>query len=106
MADRTRTRIRSRRRPAKPRGDLPSWKLEDAKARFSQLVRTAESAGPQSVTVRGRPAVVVLSRAAFEALQPPGAAGDWVARLGTLGRRGLALVEPERDRDRGRDVEP
>jgi antitoxin Phd len=30
------------------------WKLEDAKARFSELVRLARSEGPQRVTVRGR----------------------------------------------------
>lgn len=84
---------------------LPSWKLEDAKARFSELVRTAESAGPQCVTVRGRPSVVVLSRAEFERLRPAGEAGHWVDRLAALGRRGLAAVAPERARDRGRDLD-
>lgn len=40
---------------------VASWKLEDAKARFSELVRLAESGVPQHVSVRGRPAVVVVS---------------------------------------------
>jgi prevent-host-death family protein len=32
---------------------MSGWKLEDAKARFSELVRRAHDEGPQSVTVRG-----------------------------------------------------
>lgn len=49
---------------------VASWKLEDAKARFSELVRRAEQDGPQRVTIRGRSAVVVLSIADFDALMP------------------------------------
>src|SRR5688572_21869285 len=37
------------------------WKLEDAKARFSEVVRLARSEGPQRVSVRGKDAVVVMS---------------------------------------------
>lgn len=44
------------------------WKLQDAKARFSELVRTAQSEGPQRVTVHGRDAVVVLSAEDFAKL--------------------------------------
>lgn len=40
---------------------LRTWKLQDAKARFSELVREARAHGPQTVTVHGREAVVVLS---------------------------------------------
>lgn len=38
-----------------------TWKLQDAKARFSQLVNDAMSEGPQFVTKHGRDAVVVIS---------------------------------------------
>lgn len=37
------------------------WPLQDAKARFSELVRKAQVEGPQRVTVHGRESVVVLS---------------------------------------------
>jgi antitoxin Phd len=37
------------------------WPLQDAKARFSELVRKAQDEGPQRVTVHGRESVVVLS---------------------------------------------
>jgi len=40
------------------------WKLEDAKARFSEVVRHAREDGPQRVTVRGQDAVVVMRRPA------------------------------------------
>ena len=38
-----------------------SWQLQDAKNRFSQLVKLAESKGPQIITVRGQESVVVIS---------------------------------------------
>jgi antitoxin Phd len=56
-------------RSSSPSG-LPVWKLEDAKARFSELVRRARESGPQRVTVRGREAVVVLSAADYARLAP------------------------------------
>ena len=49
---------------------LPAWKLEDAKARFSEVVRLARERGPQRVTVRGQDAVVVLSAADYARLAP------------------------------------
>ena len=45
------------------------WKLEDAKARLSELVRKARSEGPQRVTVHGRDAVVVVASDQFDILQ-------------------------------------
>ncbi|WBO21762.1 type II toxin-antitoxin system prevent-host-death family antitoxin [Sphingomonas abietis] len=79
-----------------------TWKLEDAKARFSELVRLAESEGPQRVTVRGREAVVVMSVAELNRLLPeaqerPGL----VSFLEGLGLDGLPI---EREIDRGRNV--
>jgi prevent-host-death family protein len=37
------------------------WVLQDAKARFSELVRRVRSDGPQHVTVHGRDEVVVIA---------------------------------------------
>lgn len=37
-----------------------AWKLQDAKARFSELVDAALEEGPQTVTRRGEKAVVVI----------------------------------------------
>lgn len=46
-----------------------SWRLQDAKARFSEVVRLAHQAGPQRVTVHGRQAVVVVDAGEFDRLQ-------------------------------------
>lgn len=50
-------------------GGFPSWKLEEAKARFSELVKSAQG-GPQRVTVHGRDAVMVVDAEMFAALLP------------------------------------
>lgn len=49
---------------------LPAaWRLQDAKARFSEVVRRARSEGPQHVTVHGKEAVVVVSANDFKKAQ-------------------------------------
>ncbi len=52
------------------------WPLQDAKARFSELVRRAQQEGPQHVSVHGRDSVVVLSEEDFQKLK-----GDRSGRL-------------------------
>ena len=44
------------------------WKLQDAKAKFSQVVEDALKIGPQFVTRRGHKAVVVVSVEEYEKL--------------------------------------
>lgn len=79
-----------------------TWKLEDAKARFSEVVRRAHVEGPQAVTVRGRRAVVVLDAEEYERLAVPRPALPLVSFLESLDLAGLDLV---RDSDTGRDIE-
>ena len=38
-----------------------TWQLQEAKNRLSEVVREAQTSGPQLITVRGKEAVVVLS---------------------------------------------
>jgi len=78
------------------------WKLEDAKARFSEVVRLAQSEGPQRVTVRGRDAVVVISAEELEQLLPRRRSLPFVQFMESLHVEGLDL---SREPDRGRDVE-
>lgn len=47
------------------------WALQDAKARLSELVKKAQQDGPQCITVRGTPAVVVISQEEYNALIKP-----------------------------------
>ena len=52
-----------------PSPKLPNhWPLQDAKSRFSELVRRVKSEGPQHVTMRGRDEVVVISAEEFRRL--------------------------------------
>jgi len=46
-----------------------SWKLQDAKAKFSQIVDEAIKNGPQYVTRHGAEAVVIVSVEEFEELK-------------------------------------
>jgi prevent-host-death family protein len=81
---RTRTRAASGR-----------WALQDAKARFSEVVRKAKTEGPQRITVHGREEVIVVSVEEYRRVK-----GE---------RTGLALVQLLQDsplRDIKIDHEP
>jgi antitoxin Phd len=49
--------------------DRREWSLQDAKNSFSAVVDAASKGTPQTVTKRGKPAVVVLSVADYEKLK-------------------------------------
>jgi prevent-host-death family protein len=79
-----------------------AWKLEDAKARFSEVVRRARAEGPQRVTVRGRPAVVVVDADDFDRIASAKPERPFLEFMQGLGLGDLDLT---RERDLGRDVE-
>ena len=87
---------------AHPKRGKGRWKLEDAKARFSELVRRANDEGPQTVTVRGREAVVVLSAKQYGKLQPPPT--DRLPLVEFLQSLDLGGLDLTREHDTGRDV--
>lgn len=49
--------------------DGDHWALQDAKSRFSELVRRARFVGPQHVTVHGREEAVVISSDEYRRLK-------------------------------------
>ena len=55
------------------------WRLQDAKARLSEVVRQAQQRGPQRVTLHGRDAVVIVRADEFDRLQRPVSGRDIVA---------------------------
>ena len=57
------------RKARRPKGRAEHWPLQDAKARFSELVRKVRSDGPQHVTVHGRDEVVVIAAEEFRRLK-------------------------------------
>lgn len=50
---------------------MKTWQLQDAKAHLSELVKKASAGAPQEITLRGKPAVVVLSTEQYEKLKKP-----------------------------------
>lgn len=58
------------KKPGPALANLKVWKLEDAKARFSEVVKLAREKAPQRVTVRGEDAVVVISSKDYAKLKP------------------------------------
>ena len=94
---------------AKARRRAPSrlpghWLLQDAKARFSELVRRVRSEGPQHVTVRGRAEVVVVSAEEFRRLQGERSGQALIAAMQASPYRDID-IEPKRDRMPVRGVE-
>jgi prevent-host-death family protein len=63
------TRKLTAREPSPPTLTPNRWRLQDAKARFSEVVRLAHSEGPQHVTLHGRDAVVIVDAEQYRRLQ-------------------------------------
>jgi len=79
------------------------WALQDAKARFSELVRRVRDEGPQHVTVHGRDEVVVISAEEFRRLRGEVTGADLIAAMQSSPHRGLS-IEPKRSRLPVRDI--
>lgn len=85
---------------------MNTWKLEDAKNRFSEVVRLALSHQPQRVTRNGRESVVVMSAEDYEQLVAPQDLIEFMqsSPLAEVIASG-EFVLPERSREYGRDIE-
>ena len=51
---------------------MQAWQMQDAKARLSEVIKLAEHAGPQEITMHGRPVARVLSISEFQKLSGRG----------------------------------
>src|SRR5271157_3371355 len=71
------------------------WLLQDAKARFSELVRRVRSEGPQHVTVHGRDEVVIISAEEFRRLKGDLTGQALIAAMQASPHRDVN-IEPER----------
>lgn len=94
---------RARVSPTTGLSALPGWKLEDAKAKLSELVRCARTQGPQRVTCRGEDAVVVVAADEFARLLAKEPAQPSLVAF--LRSSGLGDLEVSRELDRGREVD-
>src|SRR5258708_32064367 len=71
------------------------WVLQDAKARFSELVRRVHSEGPQRVTVHGRDEVVIIAAEEFRRLKGDLTGEALIAAMRACPHSGFDL-EPKR----------
>ncbi|HML98257.1 MAG TPA: type II toxin-antitoxin system Phd/YefM family antitoxin [Tepidiformaceae bacterium] len=58
-----------------------TWQLQEAKNKFSELVRRAREEGPQVVTVRGEEVAVVVDANTFLRLEDGMSQGDAILRF-------------------------
>lgn len=72
------------------------WLLQDAKARFSELVRRVHAEGPQHVTVHGRDEVVVISAAEFRRLKGARKGDALIAVLQSSPHRNIDIASERR----------
>lgn len=80
------------------------WPLQDAKARFSELVRRVRSDGPQTVTVHGREEVVVVAADEFRRLKGERSGASLIAALQASPYRDIE-IEPQRGPLPVRDID-
>ena len=82
---------------------MASWQVQEARARFSDLMTAAAEHGPQTIMIRGSRAAVVLSADAYDRLSRTKPS---LARF--LKESPLAGVDLDlkRDRSAGRQVQP
>ena len=77
------------------------WQLQEAKNRLSELVRQAREHGPQTITVHGADAVVVIDAEQFRKLSPrKGSFVEFLRRSPLVGTE----IDISRSRDSGRPV--
>ncbi len=50
---------------------MRTWQLQEAKARLTEVIKQASKEGPQTITMRGEPTAVVISRDEYERLKRP-----------------------------------
>lgn len=77
------------------------WQLQEAKNRFSEVVRRARSEGPQVITLHGEDAAVVVSAKDYKKIVKP--KGSLVEFLRGSPLAGVDL-DLRRSRDTGRKI--
>ena len=78
------------------------WQLQEAKNRLSRVVEEARRGRPQTITLRGTPAAVIISFEQFQELTRPRTTLSEFFRASPLHELELNL---ERSRDAGREVD-
>lgn len=81
---------------------MQTWQMQEAKAHLSEMVKRAESEGPQDITLHGRSVAVMLSRKEFDRLAGTGESlVSFIHRSPLFGEDDLSL---ERDTSPAREL--
>lgn len=83
---------------------MKTWQVQEAKARFSELLRASVEEGPQVVSHHGKPTAVVVPMAQWRQLQQRAPRSLKSLLLSPAARGDLTL--PERGRLRRRSARP
>ena len=83
---------------------MQTWQLQEAKAKLSEVIETAEKKGPQMITRRGVEAVVLVPVAEWRRLQPSEPKRTLLEVLQSGPRFEIPL--PDRHKIRMRKVKP
>lgn len=74
---------------------MQTWQMQTAKARFSDVIKSAKNDGPQDITLHGKSVAVVLSRELFDRLS--GNTQSLLQFMQSSPLHGLDDLELERD---------
>jgi prevent-host-death family protein len=81
---------------------MRSWQLQEAKAHLSQVVKEAITLGPQEISLRGEPAVVIISKKDYDKLvTPPLSFIEFMRQSPLVG----VVFKVERDSSLTRDID-
>lgn len=85
---------------------MSEWQFQTAKNRLSEVVRKAREEGPQTVTLHGKPAVVIVDAAEFARLcREPRKSFKELLLGGPEWPEDMLRAVEDRAKDTGRDIE-
>ena len=80
---------------------MRQWQLQEAKAKFSEVVKLANREGPQEITMRGQPTAILISKEDFQRIK--GKKPSLVTLMRSSPLKGIDL-DLERDRSPVRNI--
>src|SRR4030095_6539864 len=83
----------------------PSWQLQTAKARFSEVFRRTRTEGPQLITRQGKEGVVMISDEQYERLVSRSHQRRSIVQFFRESPLVGVELNLERDKDQGRNIE-
>src|SRR3954451_23228383 len=93
---------KARKQPKKP---TDSWQLQTAKARLSEVIRLARTAGPQVVTKQGKEEVVIDAVEEFKKLKQRARQPLSLVQFFAQSPLAQANINFDREPDYGRDID-